>query len=220
MPPVTEPFWESQYRADSRPFGPPSLEILELLDRLPRRGRVLDLGCGDGRNAIPLARAGHRVTAVDRSRSALAALRRAAAREGSVADEDEPLGIEIVEADLAAMCPLEDYDLIVAHGVLHLMEPLDRDALIERMKRHTRPGGWNVIALFTDRIPPPSDIAPLCRGLLEEGELALRYGDWEIESFRSYTLEDRHPGGIHHTHPINKLIARRAAAAEPSPASS
>ena len=209
MPPVTGPFWEAEYRAGSRPFGPPSIEILELLDRLPRGGRVLDLGCGDGRNAIPLARAGHRVTAVDRSRWALEALRRAAMREGSVAEDDQPLGIEMVEAELSVLCPLDDYDLVVAHGVLHLLEPAERDGVIERMKRHTRPGGWNVIAAFTDRIPPPPDLAPHCRGLLQEGELTLHYGDWEIESFRSYTLEDRHPGGIGHTHALNKLIARR-----------
>lgn len=66
-----------------------------------------------------------------------------------------------------------------------------------------------MIAAFTNRIPPPPDIAALCLGLLEEEELLLRYGDWEIESFRSYTLEDRHPGGITHTHAINKLVARR-----------
>ncbi|MBW3554703.1 MAG: class I SAM-dependent methyltransferase [Gemmatimonadetes bacterium] len=213
MPPATKPFWEEAYRADSRPFGPPSLEILELLDRLPRRARVLDLGCGDGRNAIPLARAGHRVTAVDRSRCALAALRRAAVRAGSSVEDEEPLVIEIVEAELSTICPLDDYDLVIAHGVLHLLPPRDRDALVERMKKHTRPGGWNVIAAFTNRIPPPPDIAPLCQGLLEEEDLLLRYGDWEIDSFRSYTLEDRHPGGIIHTHPINKLVARRPAPA-------
>lgn len=211
MPPATEPFWEEGYRTNSRPFGPPSLEILELLDRLPRRAGVLDLGCGDGRDAIPLARAGHRVTAVDRSRWALAALRRAAVREGSSIEDEEPLGIEVVEADLSTMCPLDDYDLIIAHGVLHLLPPEERDSLMERMKKHTKPGGWNVIAAFTDRIPPPPDIAALCQGLLEEEELLLRYGDWEIDAFRSYTLEDRHPAGITHTHPINKLVARRPA---------
>lgn len=211
MPAPTEPFWDAAYRADAQPFGPPSPEILELLDRLPRAARVLDLGCGDGRNAIPLARAGHRVTAVDRSRSALAALRRAAAREGGRPRDDgeEPLGVELVEADLSALCPLEDYDLVIAHGVLHLLAPLDRDALIQRMKRHTRPGGWNVIAVFTDRIPPPPDLAPLCLGPFRERELLLHYGDWDVESFEASTLEDRHPGGVAHTHPLNKLVARR-----------
>lgn len=216
MPPTVEPFWEAAYRADARPFGPPSPEILELLDRLPRHARVLDMGCGDGRNAIPLARAGHRVTAVDRSRWALTALRRAAVREGRApSDADEPLGMEIVEADLATMCPLDDYHLVIAHGVLHLLAPADRDALIQRMKRHTLPGGWNVIAAFTDRIPPPPDLAPVCRGLFQERELLLHYGDWEIESFEAYTLEDRHPAGpehpegVAHEHAVNKLVARR-----------
>lgn len=212
MPPSrAEPFWEAAYRADAHPFGPPSLEILELLDRLPRGARVLDLGCGDGRNAIPLARAGHRVTAVDRSRFALAALRREAARAGWSPDDEEPLGMEIVEADVSALCPLDDYDLVIAHGVLHLFPPMDRDALIERMKRHTRPGGWNVIAAFTDRIAPPPDMAPHCLGLLQERELLQHYGDWEVETFQAYTLEDHHPGGITHIHPLNKIVARRAA---------
>lgn len=209
MPATAEPFWDADYRADARPFGPPSLEVLELLDRLPRGARVLDLGCGDGRNAIPLARAGHRVTAIDRSRPALAALRRAAAREGCAVEDDAPFGIEIVEADLAALCPLDHYDLVVAHGVLHLLTAADRDAALARMKRHTRPAGWNVVAVFTDRLPPPPDLAPHCRGLMAERELLLHYGDWDVELFEAYTLQDRHPGEVVHEHAVNRLVARR-----------
>ena len=40
---------------------------------------VLDAGCGNGRHALPLARAGYRVVGLDRSRMLLAAARRAAA---------------------------------------------------------------------------------------------------------------------------------------------
>jgi SAM-dependent methyltransferase len=39
---------------------------------------ILDAGCGHGRHAVPLARAGHRVVALDESRVLLAAARRAA----------------------------------------------------------------------------------------------------------------------------------------------
>ena len=204
----TEPFWEAAFRADRKPFGPPSTEILELLERLPRRARVLDLGCGDGRNALPLARAGHAVTAVDRSRAALESLRRAAIRESPGTDSDRPLGIQLVHADVARVTPSGEYELIIAHGVLHLLLPEDRDGLIRRIRRHTRAGGWNVLAVFTRSIPPPDDMAHLCRGLLDDGELSRGYADWHIELDRRYVLQDEHPGGVRHRHAINKIVAR------------
>lgn len=199
-----EPFWEQAFRDDARPFGLPSTEVLELRARLPPRARVLDLGCGDGRNALPLARAGHRVTGVDVSRAALEALRRRAHAEG--------LELDTVSADLCAFSPSADYDLVIAHGVLHLLPRPERDRLIRRVKRHTRPGGWNVLAVFTTTIRPPPDLEALCRGLFAERELLLEYRDWEVELFQSYILEDEHPGGIRHRHPINKLVARRRTA--------
>jgi tellurite methyltransferase len=52
------PFWESAFKdlGAPSPFGPPSGEFLELLNVLPKNARVLDLACGDGRNALFLAR--------------------------------------------------------------------------------------------------------------------------------------------------------------------
>lgn len=49
--------------------------------RLPVQGRILDVAAGTGRVAIPLARAGYRVVAVDRSEEMLHVLRGKAATE-------------------------------------------------------------------------------------------------------------------------------------------
>lgn len=196
-----EPFWDQAFRDDARPFGPPSAEVLELCARLPPCARVLDLGCGDGRNALPLAAAGHRVTGVDISKSGIEALRRRADAEG--------LEMEIVTADLRTFSPAGLYDLVIAHGVLHLLPRPERDRLIRRVMHRTRAGGWNVMAVFTTAIDPPPDLADLCCGLFVERELLLKYRGWEVEHFQSYVLEDEHPGGIRHRHPINKLVARR-----------
>ena len=49
------------------------------------------------------------------------------------------------------------------------------------------------------------------RGLFREGELEDCYRDWRIEVFRSYVLDDEHPGGIRHRHPVNKIVAQRPA---------
>lgn len=200
------PFWDEAYRQDLRPFGGPSDEVIELMGRLPRASRVLDLGCGNGRHALPLALAGHRVTAVDVSSAATEALGREIGR--ATAAGHEP-ALEIVKADLAGFHPVGRYQLVIAHGVLHLLEPGARDNLIDAMRSCTVPGGWNVAAVFTDEIAPPDDMAPFCLGLFRPGELVERYGDWEIELVRAYVLEDEHPGSVRHRHPINKVVARR-----------
>ena len=168
---------------------------------------MLDLGCGDGRHSIPLARAGHRVTAIDVSPAAIAAIARAARRAH---DDGRRLSLEIVQADLAAVSLPADRDLVIAHGVRHLLAPRARDRLIGAMKDCTVPGGWNVAASFTDDIPPPGDLAPFCRGLFRPGELFDWYRDWDVELERSYVLEDRHPGGAQHRHAIDKVVARRS----------
>ena len=49
-------------------FGAPYLELIEFFVEYPKKGKVLDLGCGQGRNAIALARIGYSVTGIDSSK--------------------------------------------------------------------------------------------------------------------------------------------------------
>lgn len=81
------------------------------VDRIRRlagvgRGAVLDLGCGPGRHAIPLARAGYSVTAVDLSEFLLG---RGREREG-----DGVLGIEWVRADMREFDRAAAFDLAIS----------------------------------------------------------------------------------------------------------
>jgi SAM-dependent methyltransferase len=78
------------------------------------RGRALDLGCGAGRNALPLARLGWSVLGIDLS---VAMLRAAAQRLG--AEPDVRLQLALAPMD---RLPVRDAscDLIVAHGIWNL----------------------------------------------------------------------------------------------------
>jgi tellurite methyltransferase len=196
-----EPFWEQAYR-DGRedPFGSASPEILELAYSLKPGSHVIDLGCGAGRNALALARAGMVVTAVDVSHAACERLK--------IAAHDLAV-LQVIEQDLRSFDFALHYDLVIAHGVLHLLPRLDRIEVLERIKLNTVPGGINVIAVFTNQLPTPPDLAEVTLGLFDEGELFDAYRDWEIVLARSHTLHDEHPGGICHEHSVNKIIARR-----------
>ncbi|SPS02922.1 hypothetical protein CBM2634_U490002 [Cupriavidus taiwanensis] len=58
-------FWEKGY-SDTKVWtmGGPSVEVFEIEQFLPRNSTVIDIGCGEGRNALFLALRGHKVTAL------------------------------------------------------------------------------------------------------------------------------------------------------------
>lgn len=49
-------------------FGNPYPELIEFFARWAKKGKLLDLGCGQGRDAIPLARLGYEVVGIDYSK--------------------------------------------------------------------------------------------------------------------------------------------------------
>ena len=80
---------------------------------------VVDAGGGTGGFAVPLARAGHRVTVVDPSPDSLAALHRRAA-EGELAGEVRGLQGDL--SDLPALVEPGSVDLLLCHSVLEIVD--------------------------------------------------------------------------------------------------
>ena len=201
----SSPFWEVLYanRDAVDTFGPPNPEILELVPTLPPGAKVLDLGCGEGRLALPLAEAGFQVVGVDVSEAGIAKLTRIA--------EDRGLEIEASVEDLNAYEIPGEFDLMISDGVFHNIHREHAERLIASMIARTRPGGYNLVKLFTTKVPPPPELAKFHIGLWEEEELFDRYEGWEFLIRKSYILHDEHPDGSRHRHPINKILARKPA---------
>jgi SAM-dependent methyltransferase len=98
---------------------------------------VLEVGCSDGGNLIPMALTlpGARCVGCDLSGSAIAAGRALAAELGLA-------NVELVHGDLAALDPaLGDFDYIVAHGVYSWVPAPVRNALFALAARRLAPNG-------------------------------------------------------------------------------
>jgi SAM-dependent methyltransferase len=115
--------------------------VRALLDRSGRAGEqsVLDIGGGTGGFAVRLAGLGHRVTVVDPSPDALAALARRADEEDV---SDRVTGLQGDLGNLRELVPEtsgQGVDLVLCHGVLGLVE--DPAAALETISSVLRPGG-------------------------------------------------------------------------------
>jgi SAM-dependent methyltransferase len=100
-----------------------------------RDGDALDLGCGPGRHAIPLARRGFRVTAVD-----LSAFHLAKAREGGAAAR---LPVELVQSDMRAFVRAAAFDLVLSlfTSFGYFEDPHDDLRALRNVRQCLRPRG-------------------------------------------------------------------------------
>ena len=200
---MDEPFWERTYRDPgvSTFAKGPTGDLAQFCGRIAPRSSALDVGCGEGRNAIFLAGQGHDVDAFDLSQAGIAKAQTIAAREG--------VRVRFWAQDLADFQFGKDYDVILSHGVLHLPEKLVRDTFIARAQARTKPGGLHFVGIFTNRRPATPDNAPFTHSLFDVGELPAKYAGWEILHHLEGVLQDEHPGGLRHEHAYERVIARK-----------
>lgn len=133
--------WDRRYSGKDLVWGAdPNRWVEQECAPLPA-GRALDLACGEGRNAIWLARRGWRVTAVDFSQVALARGAELAAASDGPGDGGT---IEWVRADVFTYAPEpKAYDLVV---IAYLqVPPGPRRAVVRAAAQALAPGGRLVV---------------------------------------------------------------------------
>lgn len=144
---TAEGFWEGRYA--ERPLiwsGRANAVLVQEAAPLPP-GRALDLGCGEGGDALWLAERGWRVTAVDVSATAIARARRTGADMGLAAD-----AVDWVVADLAGWAPTGEYELVTASFLQSPVE-LPRDDILRRAAQSVVPGGRLLITSHGEAPP-------------------------------------------------------------------
>jgi SAM-dependent methyltransferase len=133
--------WDERYAGPELVWGPgPNCFVAAELDALPP-GRAIDLGTGEGRNAIWLAERGFTVTAVDFSRAGLARAAGLAAGRG--------VQVDWVHADLLDYQPTAGgYDLVL---IAYIQLPADRLTALARTAAAALAPGGTLLAIGHDR---------------------------------------------------------------------
>ncbi len=131
--------YDKIYARDESYFGHTSKQFTTLFSNFDfDSGTILDLGAGQGRDAIFLARRGYNVIAVDSSRVGLDQLQERV--------DAENLTIEVVHADALGYTPPQELDAIVADRFFHELPNNARIKILQRVLRHLRIGGYMLIA--------------------------------------------------------------------------
>ena len=174
--------------------NPVHSEVLEAMESLSP-GKALDLGCGQGRNALFLAQHSFEVTAVDQNELALEIL------QSIVEQEDLEMTVGLYDINSANL--KQSYDLIVSTVVLMFLQADRIPAIIRNMQDQTNPGGYNLIVCAMDTEDYPCQVP--FSFTFKEGELADYYKDWELVKY------NENPGHLHRRDENGNRIALRFA---------
>ncbi len=199
--------YDSKYKKEDYYWGHVPNELCYEIMRIKppiKPLKVLDIGCGEGVNAVFLAVNGYDVTAFDISEQGLNKAKALADKYG--------VKVKFLKADVRDYRLEIDYDIIFSSGVFHYIPMELRKRVIDNLKTHTANDGINVINVFVKKpfIPNPPDMEEreLMAGDWKSGELFTYYHDWMLHKMEE-RIFDCTSGGKHHKHCMNVLISQK-----------
>lgn len=165
--------FDSAYLEGSPPWdiGRAQPELVKLAEAGRITGRVIEIGCGTGENALYIARLGLDVVGVDGSPEAIRQAR----------DRANTRGISM-QFDVADVLDLggfrESFDTATDSGVFHVFDDKDRPRYERSVRGALRPSGHLFLLCFSER--QPGDWGP--RRVTQE-ELRETFSDgWHVDS--------------------------------------
>lgn len=164
--------FDKYYANEKCYWGLKPSKLVEEILKYKKSGSVLDLGCGEGRNALFLAKKGFDVTGIDISKEGIKKLERIA--------KEYNVKIKSFVQEISNF-PCINYDIIMSIVTLHFFEKDEIGRLVEKIKNYTSENGLNIISVFTEKNPYKK--FPY---LFKQDELRNLYENWEILHYREF----------------------------------
>ncbi len=179
-----------------------SYKLLELCPASEYRN-VLELGCGEGHDAVFFGVNRYHVTAIDTAQTGI--------DTGIRLAESNRVNVNFLCADIRSYFPKEPLDLVYGHRILHYINPEERTRLVNHYKDRTRVGGIHAFTVPVSGkffLPPAPDSKNDTTFKYKSGELFTHYYDWEL-LYVNEEIVDCNSSGIPHKHCIDTIIARK-----------
>jgi len=127
-------------------IGRPQAEFVRVASEGGVRGRVLDVGCGTGENAIFFAGLGHEVWGLDSAPRAIAKAKRKAA--------ERAVRVTFVLGDALHLDKLgQRFDTVTDCGLFHVFSDDERTTFVKSLKSTLNRSGSYVMLCFSDKEP-------------------------------------------------------------------
>jgi len=194
-------YYDEKYQSEGHFWGgQPNSLAYKVLEIFPPGDstKLLEIGCGEGRDLVFFARNGYAVTGFDLSIEGV--------RKTEQWADELNLSVEIFQASLNEYRLQDRFDVVYSSGTLQYIPGDLREEIIANYKKFTEPGGIHAftIPVYKPFLPEEADVDDTEHTWIS-GEILTRYHDWIIEFFIEQVLDNMSGGKF----AVNRLIARK-----------
>ena len=198
----TRTYYSDLYKNDEYYWGTePTPFCYQVIEKYPptRYLKLLEIGCGEGRDAVFFARNGYDVSAFDIEEKGVEKAKLLAAKFN--------VPLMVFCADMLTYTPACLYDVVYASRTLIYLPEHRREDFFNHYKKYTKPGG--IHAFMTHVFKPSVKKAPDAdepEFFMKSGELFTYYTDWDFLLFEEKII-DYNSSGIPHKQCMDFMIA-------------
>lgn len=175
--------------------------LIEAAGKDPKELAVLDIGCGEGKDAVYMAERGCRVTAFDVTESGV--------KKAKLLAEKRGVELDVFTADINDFEIGKNFDIVYSTGTVQYLFDDRIGPFFEKVKNMVNPGGCVYFNVFVEKpyleLPPDWDKE---EKMWKTGDLFVHFADWEIVKIDEIVFED-FSAGIKHYHCMDTVLARK-----------